>query len=162
MPLLQPSKLTEVAQYFIHRANQQPSVITNKKLQKLVYYAQAWSLVLRDQKLFSEEIEAWVHGPAVRSLYGQYKQFGFTGIRENIDPNSFKQLSAEEKSLLDEIWKVYGKFDAGYLEMLTHSEAPWQTARAGIESHQSSSNVISTESMKEFYTQRLTQSQSAI
>ena len=59
-----------VADYFLYKANKEKKPITNKKLQKLVYYAQAWSLVLNNKKLFSEPIEAWVHGPAVRSLYG--------------------------------------------------------------------------------------------
>lgn len=46
----------QVAEYFIHCSNKAGIPITNKKLQKLVYYAQAWSLVLNDTKLFSEKI----------------------------------------------------------------------------------------------------------
>jgi uncharacterized phage-associated protein len=39
------------------------------KLQKLVYYAQAWALVWDDEPIFDEEIEAWANGPVVRGLY---------------------------------------------------------------------------------------------
>ena len=161
MALQSTSKLTRVARYFIHLANKQKSAITNKKLQKLVYYAQAWSLVLRNKRLFTDEVEAWVHGPAVRVLYGQYKKFGFSAIDEDVASESIESISAEEKKLLNDIWRVYGKFDAGYLELLTHSEKPWQIARAELESHQTSSNTITTESMKEFYSQRLREAQSA-
>lgn len=56
---------------------------------------------------------------------------------------------------VDEIWKVYGKFDAEYLEMLTHSEKPWQEAREGLQSHESSENEIPTEMMRSFYSEKL-------
>lgn len=54
--------------------------ISNKKLQKLLYYVQAWTLVLYDKKAFNDEIEAWVHGPAIPDVYRQYKNFVFEAI----------------------------------------------------------------------------------
>jgi len=147
-------KAIDVAKYFIHLANQEKKPITNKKLQKLVYYSQAWSLVLNNKKLFSEPIEAWVHGPAVRSLYGQYKNFGFSPITENIDASLIK-VSGKNKELLDEVWKLYGKLDPGYLEMLTHSEKPWQDARNGLQSYENSNNEITPKAMKSFYSLKL-------
>ena len=39
------------------------------KLQKLCYYAQAWSLVWDDNELFPEDFEAWVNGPVCPVLY---------------------------------------------------------------------------------------------
>ncbi len=44
-------------------------VITQLKLQKLMYIAQGIHLALYDAPLFKEEIEAWQHGPVVRELY---------------------------------------------------------------------------------------------
>lgn len=143
-----------VADYFLYKANKEKKPLTNKKLQKLVYYAQAWSLVLNNKKLFSEPIEAWVHGPAVRSLYGQYKSFGFSPIIKEIEESSLK-VAEKDKELLDQIWNVYGKLDAGYLEMLTHSEMPWQDARNGLQNHQSSDNEITPKAMKSFYSLKL-------
>lgn len=147
-------KALDVGRYFIHLANQEKKPISNKKLQKLVYYAQAWSLVLNDKKLFKDPIEAWVHGPAVRSLYVQYKNFGFSPITETVDTSSIT-MTAEDKKLLDEVWKVYGKLDAGYLEMLTHSEKPWQEARNGLQSYENSDNEITPKAMKSFYSAKL-------
>lgn len=151
-------KALDVGKYFILLSNQGNKPITNKKLQKLVYYAQAWSLVLNNKKLFNEPIEAWVHGPAVRSLYVQYKNYGFNSITEQVDEGSIK-ISDEDKKLLDEVWKVYGKLDAGYLEMLTHSEKPWQDARDGLQSSENSDNEITPKAMKSFYSAKLQETQ---
>ena len=145
----------QVAEYFIDKANKEKKPITNKKLQKLVYYAQAWSLVLKKKKLFDEKIEAWVHGPAIKSLYVKYKSFGFNPIQKEADQASLKNLSSENKKLLDNVWSVYGGLDAYYLEMLTHSETPWQEAREGLQSSQNSENEISIKAMKSFYSKKL-------
>ncbi len=148
------AKAEDIGRYFIHLSNQAHKPITNKKLQKLVYYAQAWSLVLNDKKLFSEPIEAWVHGPAVRSLYVQYRHFGFSPIQEEVNSDDIK-LSSKTQKLLDQIWRIYGKMDAGYLEMLTHSEKPWQEAREGLEGSENSQKEISLKTMKSFYSRKL-------
>ena len=147
-------KVKDVARYFIYLSHKDKIIITNKKLQKLVYYSQAWSLVLNKRKLFTDPIEAWVHGPAVRGLYTQYKKFGFNPITEEMDEKSIK-IQTKDKNLLNEVWRVYGKFDSEYLEMLSHLERPWQDARGGLQSYESSSNEITTESMKSFYSEKL-------
>lgn len=147
-------KAQDVGRYFLYLANQEKKPITNKKLQKLVYYAQAWSLVLNNKKLFSEPIEAWVHGPAVRSLYVQYKKFGFEPIQEEIKSDTLN-ISGKTKELLDTVWQAYGKLDAGYLEMLTHSEKPWREARERLQSSESSDNEISLKSMKSYYSVKM-------
>jgi len=148
-------KAIEVARYFIYLANLEKAQISNKKLQKLVYYSQAWSLVLRNKKLFSDPIEAWVHGPAVRVLYGQYKSFGFNPIKEDVSSENISNITGKIKIFLDQVWKLYGKLDARYLEALTHSELPWQEARNGIQGHESSKNEISLKIMKSYYTKKL-------
>ena len=147
-------KAQDVGRYFLYLAKQKGKPITNKKLQKLVYYAQAWSLVLNNKKLFSEPIEAWVHWPAVRSLYLQYKKFGFEPIKEEIKADTLN-ISGKTKELLDTVWNAYGKLDAGYLEMLTHSEEPWREAREGLQSSESSGNEISLRTMKSYYSKKM-------
>jgi len=145
----------KVAEYFVWKAQGEKKAITNKKLQKLLYYAQAWSLVLNNKKLFNEKIEAWVHGPAVRDVYVEYKKFGFGPITKSVSTGEIAKIPDNAKNFLDQVWSVYGKRDAAYLEYLSHSEMPWQKAREGLDPHIGSENEISLRDMKEFYSSKL-------
>lgn len=139
-----------VAEYFIDKSNKDKKSITNKKLQKLLYYAQVWSLVLNDEKLFSERIEAWVHGPAIPVVYRKFKGFEFNPIKLDTTASTF-HFSKKQSNLLESIWSIYGKYDAEYLEALSHSELPWQEARKEISVSEPSSNLISLATAKKFY-----------
>ena len=119
-----------IARYFLHLdAQAKYRTVSNKKLQKLLYYAQVWHYTHFGQKLFRENMEAWIHGPVVPSVYSYYRGSEWAPIvSSNLD---YPQLSRNQKLLLDEVWAEYGKHDADYLEALTHVEAPWLEARAG-------------------------------
>lgn len=145
-------KPTSIAHYFILKSRKEDRPITHLKLQKLLYYAQAWSLAIRKEKIFNSDIEAWMHGPVVRSIYNSYKKYGFGNILENIDESTI-DIDAETLKFLDEVYTVYGKFDGKILEKFTHSEKPWQKARDNAEIGLSTGNIITPESMIEYYTQ---------
>lgn len=149
-------KIFIVAEYFFKKANEEPEKgLDSKKLQKLLYYGQAWNLVVNDAKLFPNEIEAWIHGPAVYEVWDKYKTIDFNNPNLEISEEEFSVLSSNEKKVLDEIWNVYGKFDGEYLEALTHKELPWQEARKDLHETERSNNIITTESMKSYYGKRL-------
>ncbi len=74
----------KIADYFIGLSNETGSLITNLKLQKLVYYAQAWSLALNNKELFPEDFEAWVHGPVLVKLYNKYRSNKWNPISKNV------------------------------------------------------------------------------
>lgn len=152
-----PLQARDIAAFFLHKGKEAGCTdMTNKKIQKLVYYAQAWSLVLKEKPLFEEEIQAWVHGPAIPSLYSELKAFGWNPV----DPDTFgnmPNLDAKIIEFLESIWRVYGKFDANYLEILTHAEYPWKEARQNIDPSEGSDNTISHESMKTYYSQKLSE-----
>lgn len=144
----------DIAYFFLKRGQEEKKPITNKKLQKLVYYAQVWSYTLFNEKLFSDKIEAWIHGPAIPKLYTRFKAFEFNPIV--LDLSGVKvDFSEKQKKLLDNIWRVYGKYDADYLETLSHSELPWQEAREGLSLGQSSNAEIDLETAKRFYGAKL-------
>lgn len=145
------NKVFLIADYFIHKNSKDKKGLTNKKLQKLLYYAQAWNLVLNNGKMFDDNIEAWIHGPAIPRVYLKFKEFGFKDIAKEIGNVDFSNLSNKEKSVLDAVWEIYGKYDGDYLELLTHSEEPWQEARKKSHEYESSNEIISTEKMKEYY-----------
>ena len=144
-------KVFVIADYFIAKNNKEKVGLTNKKLQKLLYYAQAWNLVLNGKRLFSDDIQAWVHGPAVPAVYEAFKGNGSANIALSVDEGEFEDLTLKEKSILDDVWAVYGKYDADYLEVLSHSEEPWKMARNGMAPYEASKSIISEASMKDFY-----------
>jgi uncharacterized phage-associated protein len=119
-------------------------------LQKLLYYSQVWHYTIYNEKLFRENIEAWVHGPAIPRIYGKFKAFGFEYIELDVSAKKFS-FSKKQEALLNNIWSIYGKHDGDYLEALTHAELPWQEARQGLASGESSNNVIDLNLAKEFY-----------
>lgn len=144
-----PIQALLVAKYFLLLGEKFKIKMTNKKLQKLLYYAQAWSLALENKTIFKESIEAWIHGPVVPQIYRHYKKFGF----EQITDNSKIDLTAinPHRGILDEIWRVYGQYDSDYLELLTHNEDPWIFARSEIDIRKASQVVISHEMMRTYY-----------
>lgn len=148
-----PTSALEVAYYFLKLAKSDPKfskTVTNKKLQKLLYYSQVWHLAIFDKKLFPDRIEAWVHGPAIPKVYRTFRAFEFNPITLDVSDREF-DLTASQKKFLQNIWDVYGKLDAEYLETLTHSELPWQEARAGLETSESSSKEINLDTAKKYY-----------
>ncbi len=124
------------------------SSITHLKLQKLVYYAQAWSLALFNRPLFEEDIEAWAFGPVVPSLFQRFKGRKWETLEA---PDTCPSFDTKTEDLLKEILRVYGKYDAKYLERLTHREDPWLEARNGLAPEAASNNIIPKEKMKKYY-----------
>ena len=128
--------------------------IGSKKLQNLCYYAQAWSYALRDKSLFIGPFQAWVHGPVNRKLWDTFKDIAYRDITvddfvaRGIQTSPF---SPEEEAFPERVWVTYGPFSGYQLEELTHSETPWIEKREGLGIYQSSSRVISSKTMKEFY-----------
>ncbi|MBD3362697.1 DUF4065 domain-containing protein [Candidatus Dojkabacteria bacterium] len=139
----------DIAKFFIWKASKEGKSITNKQLQKLLYYSQAWHLVYKEEPIFKEEIEAWVHGPAIKVVYNKYKKYGYRPIELKVNDAEISDIPNQD--LLEEIWRVYGKYDGDYLEQLSHNEDPWQNARGQIHASVSSNNVISLEDMKAYY-----------
>lgn len=125
--------------------------ITHLKLQKLIYYCQAWSLVFYERRLFQENIEAWVHGPVVPSVYHFYKRYGYSDISVNSRDAGESYLDKQAIEVIDIVCNVYGRFTPKYLEHLTHSEFPWKNARNGLIPSKKSNRVISSLDMREYY-----------
>lgn len=138
----------QVADYIIHFSHEHGDPITNLKLQKLLYYAQAWYLALYDKPLFDDDFEAWVHGPVLPKIYRKYKQFAWNPITEN--PASVK-IPTATKAHLAEVMTVYGGLTAWDLERTTHQEEPWIKARGNREKDERSGQKIKMEDMKRFY-----------
>jgi uncharacterized phage-associated protein len=134
----------DVAKYILEKQGS----MTTMKLQKLVYYSQAWSVVWDEKPLFAEEIQAWASGPVVRELYDAHKgMFQISSLgRGNTD-----NLKLEEKETIDTVLQAYGDKPAQWLSDLTHMEKPWNEAREGIPIGLNCENEITLASMAEYY-----------
>lgn len=143
----------DVAKYIISVSREHGEPISNLKLQKLLYYAQAWHLALYDGALFDERLEAWVHGPAVPPVYGEYKQWSWQPICADVP--EIHIADERIKAHLDEVLDVYGGLTAMYLEKLTHQEDPWLKARGDLPPDVPSHNIISHDDMRNYYRARL-------
>jgi uncharacterized phage-associated protein len=139
----------DVAKYVLELYRQRDELpITTWKLQKLVYYAQAWSLVRDDEPLFEETIEAWANGPVCPDLYREHRgKLKISGLPRG----DIAALSKDQRDTIDVVVEHYGKRSAQYLSELTHQEAPWKDARKGLEPVDRGSRSISLDSMAEYY-----------
>lgn len=134
----------DIADYFLAKVDEETGeLISNLKLQKLVYYAQGFHLAMYGKPLFSEDIIAWAHGPVVPSLYRKYKAYGAEGIPRTDEGIDLSKYTENVCSLLDEIYEVYGQFSAWKLRNLTHEEPPWKDTP--------SDDTITHESMERYF-----------
>jgi uncharacterized phage-associated protein len=134
----------DVAQYILHKQGK----MTTMKLQKLVYYCQAWALVWDAKPLFAEQIQAWASGPVVPNLYNVHR--GNFEI-DSLPVGNQDKLKRYEKDTIEAVLGHYGGKEAQWLSDLSHLEEPWKQARKGKKPGQSSTREISHAAMGEYY-----------
>ncbi|MCK5384979.1 MAG: SocA family protein [Alphaproteobacteria bacterium] len=138
------SSVFDAAKFILKETN----AITAMKLQKLCYYAQAWSLVWDDAPLFNDKIEAWANGPVIPTLYDQHRgQYAISDLNCGDENN----LTPEQKETIKKVIEFYGNYNSQQLSDLTHEEMPWKSARKKIPDGVRSSNEIPLASMAEYY-----------
>ena len=93
------------------------------KLQKLAYYSQVYSLGWRKKALFSDQVEAWQHGPVAPELYKYHK--GLTTVKISQLPQRPDVLSRDEKLVVDSVVDSLGVLSGWELRARTHREKPW-------------------------------------
>jgi uncharacterized phage-associated protein len=144
----------EIAAAILQECSKRTIAVSNLKLQKLLYYCEAWSLALNDESLFSDQIEAWVHGPVIATVFHLYKDSRWSAIGQT---KTAAAAGEEARNQISAVIDAYGKFSASDLERLTHSEDPWIHARQGLDPDVPSRNQISRDVMKAFYSSRIGQ-----
>lgn len=136
----------DVARYIL----KQHGPMSTVKLQKLVYYSQAWSLVWDEKPLFKNKIQAWANGPVVPVLFQEHKGKFMVGYK-NFPNGNINNLTKDEKETIDNVLDYYGNKSAQWLVDLTHLEDPWKEARKGYKPGENCENEISLGSMIEYY-----------
>lgn len=129
---------SDIAKWFLQRNDIElmlgdSDLISNLKLQKLLYYAQGVFMVIMDEKLFNDDIVAWAHGPVVVSVYHEYKSYGAKGIEYSDELHPLETYSQEEDNILEEVFTHFSQYSAWKLRNMTHKETPWkETERNGV------------------------------
>lgn len=136
----------DVAAYILR----QQGSMTAMKLQKLVYYSQAWSLVWDGRRMFPEEIQAWVNGPVVYELFKAHQGKFEVGASDFPDGDP-ANLDGDAQNTIDVVLEFYGGKSPQWLSDLTHMERPWLEAREGLSDEARSGSPISLEVMQEYY-----------
>lgn len=141
----------DVANYLINFAREHGDYLTPLKLQKLMFYADAWHMVMNDgQELIPDPFEAWIHGPVVKSTYQRFNHYRWNPISEELPA---PMLAAQTVDFLDEVYKVFGGFSGYELEQLTHQEEPWRAARGKLPADAPCTEIIDKDLTRRFYTQ---------
>lgn len=143
----------DIANFFIWLGAQTNIQINAYKLQKLLYYAQAWHLGMYGTPLFKSDFQAWVHGLVIPALLEQYtNQFSWEPLAENIEQPKLPNRIWE---FLEEVAEAYFEYDDETLERMICSETPWLEARGDLPRDESCHAIISQESMKKYYSARV-------
>lgn len=153
----------DVSRYVIDYSNQKEYGISNLKLQKILYFIQAFFLISKEDgtPCFKEKIEAWDFGPVVPEVYREYKQYGSADIptmryyiefdEENIWNSKRKiygthVIAKEDEKLINAVVDKFSKYSATDLVTLTHNQAPWENAYVPHKN-----NEITNEAIKEYF-----------
>ncbi len=156
---MKPYDINLVADYIILRLNSDESVnLINLKLQKLLYYLQAWSLGINNKTFLNCSFEAWVHGPVSRVLYDRFKMthslYSFITVSDVIEKHPEEKIDTVDIEFINYILDNYAGYSGAELESMTHNEKPWLEARLGYAPMQSCNKIISEETMRNYYGER--------
>lgn len=136
-----------VANWFLNQES-----MSHKKLEKLLYLAYSYTLVILNQKLFDDEFYAYVHGPIVKAIYNQYQDYGLSEIGKiNIKP----KFDTDTEDVLQQVWQVYGKYDGLELESIVRQTIPWQKARRGISNLDGRGYKISQQDITNYFSTKI-------
>lgn len=94
--------------------------IGNLRLQKLLYFVQAYCLLEFSEPAFREKIEAWTYGPVVSEAYYDYKK-GW------IKPSTkIAALDIRVEQAIQDIVEIFSDWSAYDLVNLTHEYQLWK------------------------------------
>lgn len=132
--------------------------MSHLKLQKLLFYCDAYCLAFFGEELLSDKFEAWVHGPVCRRVFNEmkgasllYTDMSYSPMPGIDEDETFSKLSFDVKDLLNDVLVNLTKWTGIELERSTHSELPWIEARQGYGEADRCHVEISKETTRTFY-----------
>ena len=119
--------ILQIANYLIVKSKY---VVTNLKLNKLLYYVYGVNLVVNPGETIDESPQAWKYGPVFPTVYHGFKEFG-AGSITNVKLGVEDIKSPDVKLAADKVFEHYFGMESYQLVNLTHKQgSPWvQTYR---------------------------------
>lgn len=132
--------------------------MSHLKLQKLLFYCDAYCLAYFDKELVEDQFEAWVHGPVSRKVYDSlkdksilYSDLAYSG-KDGVEVDKgFGKLAKDQQDLILAVLKDLSEWTGVELEAATHREKPWIEARKGYSEADKCNVLISKETTRLFY-----------
>ncbi|MFA6090004.1 MAG: type II toxin-antitoxin system antitoxin SocA domain-containing protein [Candidatus Woesearchaeota archaeon] len=152
--------VNDVCDYVINRLNAENNddSLNSLKIQKLLYYIQAWHYAFFKKPVINGTFEAWVHGPVNRTIYDRFKDrmlFFPIDVHDIINTEVDKKIGSDDKAHIDSVLEVYSKYSGVELERMTHQEKPWINARKDFTPNERCDKPIDPEIMGAYYKARL-------
>lgn len=151
----------DICRYVVNISDTELNGISNLKLQKILYFIQAYFLISTGKPCFSENIEAWDFGPVVPVAYHNFKQFGAMNIPSistyleydsnnmwNVKRKVFNEniILEEDRNKIRNVLNIFKDYSATSLVDLTHNQAPWKNAYVpGM------NNIITLDSIRRYF-----------
>lgn len=157
----------DIARYIINKCNEKGIIISNLKLQKLLYFVQGYTFAFDGHRCFSNKIQAWDYGPVCPDAYHEFKKYGAMNIppvhecievtfdsHDNISwdtvPFDSSKIDSDTRETIDAVVNNYAPFSATKLVDITHNQLPWKKTYF---SHPSEKNVtIDEQLIKKYFT----------
>lgn len=145
-----PAKILMVISYIFEQLRE----VTPLTLQKLLYFVQGLYYSRYRKPLFTDECQAWVHGPVYSEIYDMFRDFRYDPIddpRFELLKGKSHKLDEEEKEVIDLVVNTFGMYGGKTLERITHKESPWRNARKGYLDNEASREEIPMEDIRDYY-----------
>ncbi len=145
---IETRKINTVIQYLLNQCED----ITPLALQKALYYIQGFYYAFHNSFLFSEDCQAWIHGPVYRDVYLRYKGYRFDPIERMVTAFDTDVFSADEKAIYDSVIRNLCCYSGKVLEHFTHNENPWLVTRGELPINAPSDKIIEKPLIGEYFT----------
>lgn len=131
-----------IAMYIINKCFEEGAPVTNLRLQKLMYFIQGMSYVIKNRAMIKDEFYAWQYGPVVPKIYFEYNGYIGNPIRITYAINNIEN---EDVKIIDYVINQLKQYKDSVLVTLSHEkDGPWY-------GHRLDRSIIKKEEIRKYF-----------